>query len=52
MQCVLVTSAGGYIGVLLCKNLLEKGYSVLAPDRSFFGMDMLQALAAAERRLG
>ena len=38
---VLVTGAGGYIGSVLVPLLIEKGYSVLALDRFFFGKDKL-----------
>ncbi|HHG74675.1 MAG TPA: SDR family oxidoreductase [Persephonella sp.] len=38
---VLVTGAGGYIGSVLVPILIEKGYSVLALDRFFFGKDKL-----------
>lgn len=41
MQHVLVTGAGGYIGTTLVPMLLEKGYSVRALDRYFFGSDLL-----------
>ncbi len=38
---ILVTGAGGYIGSVLVPMLLERGYSVLALDRFFFGKDKL-----------
>ena len=38
---ILVTGAGGYIGSVLVPMLLEKGYSVVALDRFFFGKDKL-----------
>ena len=38
---ILVTGAGGYIGSVLVPMLIEKGYSVLALDRFFFGKDKL-----------
>jgi nucleoside-diphosphate-sugar epimerase len=38
---VLVTGAGGYIGTTLVPMLLERGYSVRAVDRFFFGRDLL-----------
>ncbi|OGO47192.1 MAG: hypothetical protein A2Z30_07370 [Chloroflexi bacterium RBG_16_64_43] len=37
MTEVLVTGAGGYIGSVLCRLLLEAGDSVLAVDRFHFG---------------
>ncbi|MFT4412569.1 NAD-dependent epimerase/dehydratase family protein [Fredinandcohnia humi] len=42
MKNVLVTGSGGYIGSVLVPKLLEKGYSVKAVDRFFFGVDKLQ----------
>jgi nucleoside-diphosphate-sugar epimerase len=44
---VLVTGGGGYIGLELCRRLLENGDSVRAVDRFFFGAAPLQALAEA-----
>ncbi len=41
MKSILVSGAGGYIGVPLCQSLLEKGYAVTALDRYFFGMDKI-----------
>ncbi len=38
---IFVTGAGGYIGTVLVPMLLEKGYSVVALDRFFFGEDKL-----------
>ena len=46
MQRVLVTGAGGYIGVPLCERLLEAGYKVLALDRFFFGLDKMGKLSS------
>jgi len=44
MKRVLVTGAGGYIGVPLCERLLREGYHVLALDRFFFGLDKVDKL--------
>ena len=41
MTEVLVTGAGGYIGSVLCRCLLEAGHSVLAVDRFHFGRSVL-----------
>lgn len=43
MKTVLVTGAGGYIGTTLVPKLLNKGYSVKAVDRYFFGKDKLES---------
>lgn len=41
---ILVTGAGGYVGVLLCERLLSLGYEVLALDRYFFGLDKMSSI--------
>jgi nucleoside-diphosphate-sugar epimerase len=49
MTTVLVTGAGGYIGSVLCEQLLDGGHEVRALDRMFFGR---QTLAHLEDRPG
>jgi nucleoside-diphosphate-sugar epimerase len=44
---VLVTGGAGYIGLELCRQLLERGDSVRVLDRFFFGEQPLLALAEA-----
>ncbi|MBX6324326.1 MAG: SDR family oxidoreductase, partial [Rhodospirillaceae bacterium] len=39
-----VPGAGGYVGIPLCRALLERGYHVVALDRFFFGRDKLAGL--------
>jgi nucleoside-diphosphate-sugar epimerase len=41
---VLVTGGAGYIGLELCRQLLERGDSVRVVDRFFFGKEPLAAL--------
>ena len=45
MSKVLVSGAGGYIGIPLCMKLIERGHSVIAFDRFFFGKDRVDGLA-------
>jgi nucleoside-diphosphate-sugar epimerase len=42
---ILITGGGGYIGLELCRLLLERGDSVRVLDRFFFGEGPLLALA-------
>ena len=42
---VLVTGGAGYIGSVLSRNLLEKGYDVTCLDRLFFGIDSIRDIA-------
>lgn len=44
MEKILVTGAGGYVGIPLCDTLLKKGYEVVALDRFFFGQDKMDGL--------
>jgi nucleoside-diphosphate-sugar epimerase len=44
MSKIAVTGAGGYIGSILTKQLLEAGHEVLAIDRFFFGEDILNSV--------
>ncbi|MEM1986533.1 MAG: SDR family oxidoreductase [Nitrososphaeria archaeon] len=39
---VLVTGGAGYIGSILCRLLLEKGYQVICLDRFFFGLEPIK----------
>jgi len=39
---VLVTGGAGYIGSVLTRSLLEKGYNVACLDRLFFGVDPIK----------
>ncbi len=42
---VLVTGGAGYIGSILSRILLEKGYDVTCLDRLFFGIDPIKDIA-------
>jgi nucleoside-diphosphate-sugar epimerase len=42
---VLVTGGAGYIGSILSRALLEKGYDVTCLDRLFFGDDSIEEIA-------
>jgi nucleoside-diphosphate-sugar epimerase len=42
---VLVTGGAGYIGSILSRILLEKGYNVTCLDRLFFGTDSIKDIA-------
>lgn len=41
MSTVLVTGAGGYIGIPLIEQLLADGHKVIGLDRYYFGKDLL-----------
>ena len=45
MKRMIVTGAGGYLGVPLCQSLLKQDYEVIALDRYFFGLDKLGPIA-------
>jgi nucleoside-diphosphate-sugar epimerase len=44
MKKIIVTGAGGYVGVPLCEELLKRGYQVIALDRYFFGIDKMNGI--------
>ena len=44
MKKIIVTGAGGYVGVPLCQALLDKAFHVIALDRFFFGIDKLSSI--------
>jgi len=41
MKNVLITGAGGYVGTVMCGELIKLGYNVFALDRYYFGKDKL-----------
>lgn len=49
MKRVLVTGGAGYLGSVLCKKLLSKGYSVRCYDRLYFGADSVKPLLKNNR---
>src|SRR5215813_10390911 len=49
MAKVLVAGAGGYLGIPLCKKLIERDHSLIALDRFFFGRNRLDEIARCER---
>jgi nucleoside-diphosphate-sugar epimerase len=44
METVLITGGAGYIGSVLSRLLLEKGYAVKCLDRLFFGKESIEEL--------
>src|SRR5438552_18757018 len=49
MSNILITGAGGYIGIPLCSKLLERDHSVTALDRYFFGKSRIVEIAENSR---
>ena len=45
MKKILISGAGGYIGIPLCRILLENRKKVIALDRYFFGRDKMTGIA-------
>jgi nucleoside-diphosphate-sugar epimerase len=45
MKRIIVTGAGGYVGVPLCQSLLDQHYQVVALDRYFFGLDKMNGIS-------
>jgi nucleoside-diphosphate-sugar epimerase len=45
MSKVLVSGAGGYIGIPLCAKLVERSHSVVALDRYFFGKERMNGVS-------
>ncbi len=41
MSKIMVIGGAGYVGSLLCPQLLELGHTVVAYDTCFFGQDFL-----------
>jgi nucleoside-diphosphate-sugar epimerase len=41
---ILVTGGAGYIGSVLCRMLIEKGFDVICLDRFFFGFDSIEEI--------
>ena len=39
---ILVTGAAGYLGSILCRSLLEKGYEVRGIDAGWYGTEQIK----------
>jgi nucleoside-diphosphate-sugar epimerase len=49
MKTVLITGAGGYIGSVLARELVQNDYRVIAYDRFFFGREVFADMRADNR---
>ena len=49
MKRVLVTGGAGYLGSILCRKLLDKGYSVRCFDRLYFGTEPIKSIMKNKR---
>lgn len=49
MKRVLVTGGAGYLGSILCRKLLDKGYAVRCFDRLYFGIDPIKPILKDKR---
>lgn len=49
MAKVLVSGAGGYIGIPMCHKLLDQGHELIALDRYFFGKNRLNDMTTNPR---
>lgn len=46
---ILVTGAGGYVGIMMCEKLLSMGYEVIALDRYFFGLEKMSSIDGSKK---
>ncbi len=49
MKRVLVTGGAGYLGSILCRKLLDKGYAVRCFDRLYFGVEPIKPILKDKR---